>query len=467
MSAVSAAPRQRSARWVMDTTAPESPSAPPRPPSPALLLLHGPPPTGGPFPAGTEKRPPELGKASLRALSLATGSTMVLGRESAPNSIALTLPEDRWLSRQHARITVAKDAWPVTVQDLHSTHGTFVNGSPVRGVVTLTDGDLLRVGHSLLLLRRDAGLATATVSDAAAELRGESQAMRLVHAQLAQVALSLAPVLLLGESGTGKELAAQALHRMTRPPRRGPLVSINSATLRPERAAAELFGSRIGGFTGAQNTPGRIAAADQGTLFLDEIGELTHEVQAMLLRVLQDREVLPVGGNTPRVADVRFIAATNRDLAAAMSQGSFRVDLYHRLCGHTICLPALRERREDILLLLHAQWSEERALLTTPLAEALVLHRWPGNVRELYNVAAELRIQQRGAVPLELTPALAQRLGAAPTALAIPRPPRDDESAQLLALLQAGKSLSEMARALGVDRHTVRRRLAKHGLRRS
>lgn len=427
----------------MNTTAPEAATPPTRPPTPVLLLLYGP---------GHQPKAPQR-------FTVAPGTQAVLGREGGKDTRSLALPEDRWLSRRHARLTAAATGWPITVQDLGSTHGTFVNGAPALGTITLCDGDLLRVGHSLLLLRRDPSRKGSAPSGVLGKLGGPSSAMAVVRDRLAQLGASPAPVLLLGESGTGKELAAQALHDLASPTRSGKLVAINCAALTRERADAELFGTRVGGFTGARDLPGRLQAAEHGTLFLDEVGDMAKEVQTLLLRVLQDREVTPVGGTAGRIADVRFIAATNRDLSEALASGAFRLDLYHRLSTHTVFLPPLRERREDVLSLLCELWGAEPPGLTTPLAEALVLYRWPGNVRELRNLAADLQSLREGDEPLDLTPALATRLQRElPTAAPSERP-------HLEGLLHTKTTISEMARTLGVDRRTVRRRLKKHGLR--
>ena len=221
---------------------------------------------------------------------------------------------------------------------------------------------------------------------------GDSPRLRELRRLLARVAATDSTVLLRGESGTGKEVAARALHRGS--PRAGkPFVAINCATLSETLLESELFGHEKGAFTGAsERRTGKLEAAQGGTLFLDEVGEIPPPLQARLLRVLQEREFERVGGTRPIKADVRLIAATNRDLEAGLREGSFREDLFYRLNVISLTLPPLRERREDIPLLarhfaeLFGRRLARRVLGFTPEARAALLrHDWPGNVRELAN----------------------------------------------------------------------------------
>ncbi len=221
---------------------------------------------------------------------------------------------------------------------------------------------------------------------------GGSPRLRELQRLLARVAATDSTVLLRGESGTGKEVAARALHRGS--PRAGkPFVAINCATLSETLLQSELFGHEKGAFTGAsERRTGKLEAAQGGTLFLDEVGEIPPALQARLLRVLQEREFERVGGTRPIKADVRLIAATNRDLEQGIREGTFREDLFYRLNVITLTLPALRERREDIPLLaghfaeLFGRKLGRRILGFTPEARAALLrHDWPGNVRELAN----------------------------------------------------------------------------------
>jgi len=211
-------------------------------------------------------------------------------------------------------------------------------------------------------------------------------------------------ILLLGETGVGKEVMAQMIHRLS--PRAGkPIVSLNCAGLTDSLIETELFGHEKGAFTGAtQSRPGLLETADGGTVFLDEIGEMPLKVQATLLRVIETREVLPVGGRRPRVIDVRFIAATNRDLEAESARGNFRQDLFFRLNGISLSIPPLRERRGEIIELARlfvAQSCQESGRTPLTISDAaraaLEAYTWPGNIRELKNVMERAVVLTDGA----------------------------------------------------------------------
>jgi Nif-specific regulatory protein len=223
-------------------------------------------------------------------------------------------------------------------------------------------------------------------------LIGNSGPMRRVSEQIAQVVGTGATVLIRGESGTGKELIAHALHHHS--PRAGrPFVRVNCAALPESLVESELFGYERGAFTGAQaRRKGRFELADGGTLFLDEIGELSPSTQAKLLRVLQEREFERLGGTSTLRVDVRLITATNKDLEQGIADGSFREDLYYRLNVFTICVPPLRERKADVLLLAdhfvecYARHHGRNIKgISTPATDMLMSYHWPGNVRELEN----------------------------------------------------------------------------------
>ncbi|GIX21303.1 MAG: hypothetical protein KatS3mg121_0086 [Gammaproteobacteria bacterium] len=247
-------------------------------------------------------------------------------------------------------------------------------------------------------------------------LEGRSLAIARVRALLAKVARSDATVLLLGESGTGKEVAARWLHGHSSRSR-GPFVALNCGAVPAELIESELFGHERGAFTGAVTArAGRFELAEGGTLFLDEIGDMPLEMQVKLLRVLQERVYERVGGRVPRRADVRIVAATHRDLEARVRDNRFRLDLYYRLSVFPIRLPALRERREDIpvlvesLLRRHAP-PDRAPRLDARAMERLCEHPWPGNVRELSNVVERLCILYPG-----------ERLGAEPVSQCLTLP---------------------------------------------
>jgi transcriptional regulator with GAF, ATPase, and Fis domain len=224
-------------------------------------------------------------------------------------------------------------------------------------------------------------------------LLGDSAALRRLLHEIAQVAQTDTTVLITGETGTGKELVARAIHRAGQRKHRS-LVTVNCAAIPATLIESELFGHEAGSFTGAtKKRDGRFALADKSTLFLDEVGELPLELQAKLLRVLQEGEFDPVGSMQTKRVDVRVLAATNRDLATCVREGTFRQDLYYRLNVFPIQLPPLRERGEDIVQLAQAfaqRFAGRMGRRITPLtpdcARRLMSYHWPGNVRELQNV---------------------------------------------------------------------------------
>jgi two-component system response regulator PilR (NtrC family) len=236
-------------------------------------------------------------------------------------------------------------------------------------------------------------------------LIGKSSQMREIFSTIERLGDSKATVLVTGESGTGKELAAKAIHFNSNR-KGGPFVTVNCGAIPQELMESELFGHVKGAFTGAMSAKqGLFEVADGGTLFLDEVSELPLHLQVKLLRVLEDPEVRPVGGVKPVRVDVRIVAATNRDLAEAMARGTFRQDLYYRLNVILLHLPPLRERREDIPLLVDhflrefAEGSGAPARVVSPEAlAALESYAWPGNVRELENVIERAVTLERGAV---------------------------------------------------------------------
>lgn len=254
------------------------------------------------------------------------------------------------------------------------------------------------------------------------EILGRSPALRRTLDDIDRVAPEDTTVLITGETGTGKELVARAIHARS-PRSTGPLVAVNCAAIPPTLQESELFGHERGAFTGAtQRREGRFRAAHGGTLFLDEVGELPLELQAKLLRVLQEGEIEPVGGSRPVAVDVRVVAATNRDLLRMVAAGTFRQDLYYRLSVFPLHLPALREREDDVILLAEAfarRFAERRGRAVPSLTAAdqqlLMDYEWPGNVRELQNVIERAFLTSSDGQTLDLHRALR---GAGPRSVA-------------------------------------------------
>jgi transcriptional regulator with GAF, ATPase, and Fis domain len=308
---------------------------------------------------------------------------------------------------------------------------------------------------------------------------GQSKKWQDVLAQAGKVAPTEATVLLYGESGTGKEVVARFVHHAS-VRAEGPFVALNCAALPEQLLESELFGHEKGAFTGALSArAGRIEQAAGGVLFLDEVGEMSPAVQAKFLRVLQEREYQRVGGARTLRADVRVLAATNRDLPAAIAQGTFREDLFYRLAVFEIVLPPLRERPEDIDTLVDAFVEEIGASMGRPgcrvsaeAREKLASYRWPGNVRELRNAIERAVILSEGAmVTSEHLPVGVVAAKSPTTAAAGARGPashptlESSERAMIVdALARAGGNKSKAARLLGLTRAQLRSRLEKHGL---
>lgn len=313
------------------------------------------------------------------------------------------------------------------------------------------------------------------------DMHGDSQAMQQVFSYLEAVAPSHQPILISGESGTGKELAARAVHKLSSP--EGPWVAVNVAGLDDNVFADTLFGHLPGAFTGADKLrKGMVESAAGGTLFLDEIGDLSHASQVKLLRLLQEGEYYPLGADKPQRSSARIVVATNIDLAEAQQEGRFRRDLFFRLKSHHVHLPPLRERSEDLPLLLEAFLARAAEQLgktcpTSPpeLQGLLRTYAFPGNIRELQGMVSEaVSLHQRGKLSLEpfyramgLDPAAsAVQLsvdGGAPVSFG-QRLPTLDEVGDLLvseAMERAEGNQSRAARLLGITRQGLAKRLKK------
>ena len=283
-------------------------------------------------------------------------------------------------------------------------------------------------------------------------------------------------VLILGESGTGKELMARAVHRFGQEirPRSGRFIAVNCAAIPSDLLENQLFGHRKGAFTGAErDSAGVFAHAEQGTVFLDEIGELPLATQAKLLRVIEQKEVFPIGANEPLKVDARVIAATNKDLATETAEGRFREDLFYRLNVVSILLPPLRERREDIpelvehLLTRHARTMGKRiAGLSHDAMQRILGHSWRGNIRELDNVLQRAVILGEGPIlqaddlPPDLAPAVDDPSAVDELHQALER----FEKRHLERILRQTCDKREAARRLGISISSLYRKIEQHGI---
>jgi len=330
-----------------------------------------------------------------------------------------------------------------------------------------------RPNNELRLLRQQTAIASAI------PIIGKSAAIQRLLEQIATVAPTRSTVLLLGESGTGKDLAAQTIHAHS-PRSHESFLPLNCAALSPSLLESELFGHEKGAFTGAtERRLGKLELADRGTLFLDEIGEMPLEMQVKLLRFLETREVMRVGGSSRLTLDVRLIAATNRDLMRAVEQQKFRVDLYYRLKVVTLVMPPLRRRAEDIPLLAAyflAQFSEEHSRpglqISQEAMQALGDYSWPGNVRELKNLIENLVIFSKQPV---------LQVADLPPEIQVPNPSNSRDSlppvrfeelkmsaiekqAILQALEKTGGNRAKTAQLLGIGLRTLQTKLKEYGM---
>jgi two-component system response regulator HydG len=309
---------------------------------------------------------------------------------------------------------------------------------------------------------------------------GHSPAIIQVMKTLARVAPSQATVLVVGETGTGKELVARTIHHFSeRADRR--FVAVNCSALAEGLLESELFGHVRGAFTGATTSrPGLFREADHGTLFLDEIGDISLTLQSRLLRALQEHEIVPVGSEAPVKIDVRVLAATHRDLPELVRQGRFREDLYYRLNVVTLMLPPLRERRQDIPLLMDHFLRELAArhgrgpVAVDPEAQRRLLgYEWPGNIRELQNVLERaMLLAEQDVIGHEHLPSEVHQHAASPIAAASPLPNPDPlrsleevEREHVMRVLAAcGGNREETSRVLGISRRTLSRMIQRWNL---
>ncbi|MCI0572134.1 MAG: sigma 54-interacting transcriptional regulator [Myxococcaceae bacterium] len=399
---------------------------------------------------------------------------------SAPgNDLVLSDPT---VSRFHAELVREPEGY--RVRDLGSTNGTRVDHIRVTDAY-VADGSTLTFGQTAVRfsLVADRDVLPLHPEPRFGKLVGESAVMRALFAQLARLASTDATVLVEGESGTGKERVAEALHQHS-PRAGGPFVVVDCGSIPADLVESELFGHEKGAFTGATHERrGAFEAAHGGTLFLDEIGELPLAVQPRLLRALERRQVKRVGADGHRTVDVRFVAATHRDLREAVNRGQFREDLYFRLAVGVVRVPPLRAHAEDLPLLLRHLWEETFHALGLPArpyrapgAETLrhlATLPWRGNVRELRNFV-ERSVALSGALDTSLAAAAGDVPAPGSPSVRMDLPYKEAkeewlshfEGAYLRQRLQAaGGNVSQMAREAGVDRAHVIKLLRKHAVR--
>ena len=443
----------------------------------------------------------------IRTFDLPAAGIVTIGRDEG-NTVRI---DDPSVSRQHA---VLRMGATLEIEDLGGANGVFVREKArpgtgnetlnvrqlVRRKSDLAIGDRILLGTVSVVVRRAApvelpDLALATTGIPGAGVIVRDPAMQALYAQAARAARAQISILLLGETGVGKEVLARSIHAYS-PRSKGPFMGINCAALPESLLESELYGSEKGAFTGAaQARAGLFEAANGGTVFLDEVGELPLGTQAKLLRVLEERAVTRLGSTRSRPIDVRFLAATNRDLETASGTGQFRQDLYFRLAGISLTIPPLRERPAEIDILVRTfvtaacrQLDRTRPLAVSSQAfELLRAYPWPGNVRELRNAIDRAVVLCAGDVilPEHLPPSVLKSSQAtrAPVAIpdASPQPVSPGEPAQAdrhlrgqiktlerdriaEALDRCAGNQSEAARFLGISRRTLVSRIEEFGL---
>jgi hypothetical protein len=392
----------------------------------------------------------DVGHAALQ-VALATCASVVLG--SGPGADVVV--RDPTVSARHCRVAHANRG--VEVTDLGARNGVRVSGARVSWAA-LPVGASFEIGQSTVRIE-PAQLPLAPDGPPLPGLIGNAPPMRALAAAVRRVAPLRLPVLLRGESGTGKELVARAICDESKRKLR-PFVAINACAISRDLAESELFGYQRGAFTGAtRDRRGAFREAHTGTLFLDEIGSVPAEVQAKLLRAVEEGIVRPLGAETGTPVDVRLIVATCEPLETMVADGRFRRDLYERLAVCVVNVPALRSRREDIpALARHVLATSElgSCSLSRDALAALRAHRWPGNVRELRNVLVQAAVHADGVIKAEhIAWAFANRSGNTPRL-------KPDEALRIFE--ETGHNVSAAARRAGLPRTTMRDLLRAAGL---
>jgi transcriptional regulator with GAF, ATPase, and Fis domain len=416
--------------------------------------------------------------AGVKQVSIGRGSERQHLRNASVGTLEITVP-DRWMSSRHVRLLEHFGRW--VLEDAGSKNGTLHNGRLVERA-ELADGDLIEAGHTLFLFRSNAQVPEDAAADLVATPNGAvglttlSPALDQLLSQLRRLADAPIAVLLVGETGSGKEVLARATHELSG--RSGDFVAVNCGAIPANLVESELFGYKKGAFSGAEDDRvGLIRAADGGTLFLDEIGDLPEASQAALLRVLQEREVTPVGGTQSVRVDVRVLSATHCDLRAMVEAGRFRRDLYARLAGFEVVVPPLRDRREDIGLLIRSLLGrrvdlESHRGVDVDAARLMFAHDWPLNIRELDNcLAAASALARDRRIGAEHLPDSVREPTAAAGQIDVPKPApplsakdRAIRDQVVGHLRDNGGNVSATARAMGKDRKQIQRWLKRFAI---
>lgn len=409
----------------------------------------------------------KIGRGQTRAFERSRGSERVL---------SIRIPDPR-MSSSHVELKRLHGRW--IAEDQKSKNGSLVNGTTISSAA-LNDGDVLEIGHTFFLFRAAApeprdgreDLESTQLRPPRPELATFVEPLRAQLEALQRAAPSPLSVLILGESGTGKEVIARAIHELSR--RSGSFIAVNCGAIPEHLIEAELFGAKKGAFSGAdRDRTGLVQAANGGTLFLDELGDLPEASQAAFLRVLQEKEVLPVGSSEAVPVDFRLVAATHRDLEKLVGARRFRGDLLARINGLVIRLPALRDRREDLGMLIGAllkRLAPNRSdkISFAPAAVRLLLrYDWPYNVRELEKTL-ETALVLAGDIPIELEhlpEAVRTYTPGAKTEASLADLSDEDlgKRAELIKLLQEHRgNLAAVARVTGKARMQIHRWLKRY-----